>query len=156
MGLVNLQKLYHCLWKLSLLLESGWIACIACFFREKIPNFSFRQGDLRSHSRPLGVFWSYILTVITQIVLCDRFHRDFSWNKLSFFPGNAFSVPFNSLRRMLVTQFIIFLLINFLVLFIVLFDLISIKFLLQSKLRYRLRCSMSLKSFILKASKSTF
>ena len=40
MALVNLQKLYHCLWKLSLL-DSRWIACIACFFREKIPKFSF-------------------------------------------------------------------------------------------------------------------
>ena len=40
MALVNLQKLYHCLWKLSLL-NSRWIACIACFFREKIPKFSF-------------------------------------------------------------------------------------------------------------------
>ena len=28
-GLVNLQKCYDCLWKLSLLLESRWVACVA-------------------------------------------------------------------------------------------------------------------------------
>ena len=31
MWLVNLQKLYHCLWKLSLPFESRWAACIARF-----------------------------------------------------------------------------------------------------------------------------
>ena len=110
MGLVNLQKCYDCLWKLSLLLESLWVACIACFFREK--KFSFNKADLRSHSRPLGVYQSYILTPVTSVALCNRFHRDFSWNKLSLFPDNVFGVPFNSLRRMLVTQFIVFLLIH--------------------------------------------
>ena len=128
------------------------------FWRKTFPNFCFfSYGDLRSHSKPLCVYWSYILTSITSIVLCIRFYRDFSWNKLTFFPGNAFGVPFNSLRKMLVTQFIIFFswLIS-LLLFIGLCDLISTKFPLQSKLSCRLRWSMSLKGFTLKASKSTF
>ena len=159
MWLVNLQKLYRCLWKLSLLPESHWVACITWFLKKKFPNFCFYScGDLRSHSKPLYVHWSYILTIITSIVLCIHFYRDFSWNKLTFFPSNAFDVPFNSLRKMLVTQFTIFFswFIS-LLLFIGLCDLISAtKFPLQSKLSCRLRWSMSLKGFTLKASKSTF
>ena len=127
------------------------------FWSKKFSNVFFSYGDLRFYSRPLCVCSSYIFTVITLIVLCNRFYRDFSWNELTSFPGKAFGVPFNSLRKMLVTQFIFFFswLIS-LLLFIGLCELISTKFPLQCKLSYRLRWSMSLKRFTLKASKSTF
>ena len=55
MALVNLQNLYHCLWKLSLL-ESHWIACIACFLGRRFLSFLL----VRATWDPIVGLWVYI------------------------------------------------------------------------------------------------